>query len=379
MGDRHAMDFSALGLAPNLLENISKAGYETPTPIQCEAIPQVLAKRDVLALAQTGTGKSAAFTLPILQQLDRHPIPKRARRWVRTLVLTPTRELTQQVAETFRQLSAGMRIRVAVIVGGVSSKRQIAELDAGVDVVVATPGRLLDLLGQRQLDLRDVEVCVLDEADQMLDMGFLPDIRKIIRLLPEEKQSLMFSATMPQEIGRLADDLLRRPVKIRLAPQGTSADNIQQSVYHVEGAEKSATLTELLTTRPPGPTLVFVGTRRGVDMVTRRLGKAGIPVGALHGDKSQSVRQKTLARFKAGEIDTLVATDIAARGIDIASIELVVNFDLPAEPETYIHRIGRTARAGASGEAISFCAPHERHRLKRIERHLKKQIPAVNS
>lgn len=372
------MEFEDLGLAEPLLRAIEGAGYERPTPIQTRAIPPIIAGRDLLGCAQTGTGKTAAFALPILHQLLADPLPKKARRWIRVLVLSPTRELAAQIGDNFQQYSKRTKLRHVVIFGGVGQGAQTRSLEAGVDVVIATPGRLLDLINQGYVDLRSVETLVLDEADQMLDMGFLPDVKRIIGKLPKDRQTLFFSATMPDGIRRLADQILTDPVLVQIAPRGVTAERIDQEVYFVEQTRKPALLAHFLATRPAGSTLVFSRTKHGADAVVRRLNKAGIAALAIHGNKSQNNRQRTLNQFKSGEVEILVATDIAARGIDVSGIHYVINYDMPNLPETYVHRIGRTGRAGEAGIAISFCNAEERTHLRAIEKQLKKKLPVAS-
>ncbi len=368
------MDFAELGLAEPLLRAIESIGYTTPTPIQIQAIPPILEGNDLLGCAQTGTGKTAAFALPILHRLLASPLPTRAKRWIRVLVLSPTRELAAQIGDNFEAYARRTKLRHCVIFGGVGQGNQTRALEAGVDIVVATPGRLLDLYQQGFVDLRSVEMFVLDEADQMLDMGFLPDMRRIIATLPKRRQTLFFSATMPDGIRQLADQILVDPVAIQIAAKGTTAERVEQEVYFVEQTRKPALLAHFLATRPAGSTLVFSRTKHGADAVVRRLTKSGIPAVAIHGNKSQNNRKKSLDQFKAGTIEILVATDIAARGIDVSGIHYVINYDMPNMPETYVHRIGRTGRAGESGIAISFCNPEERIHLREIEQSLKKKI-----
>lgn len=371
------MEFADLGLAEPLLRAIDGAGYTTPTPIQERAIPPIIAGRDLLGCAQTGTGKTAAFALPILHQLLADPLPPKARRWIRVLILSPTRELAAQIGDNFSEYARRTKLRQAIIFGGVGQSAQTRALEAGVDVVIATPGRLLDLMNQGFVDLRSVETFVLDEADQMLDMGFLPDVKRIIAKLPKDRQTLFFSATMPPGIRQLADQILTDPVSIQIAPQGMTADRIDQEVYLVEQTRKPALLAHFLATRPPGSTLVFSRTKHGADAVVRRLNKAGIPALAIHGNKSQNNRQRSLNQFKSGEVEILVATDIAARGIDVSGINYVINYDMPNLPETYVHRIGRTGRAGEAGIAVSFCNSEEREHLRAIEKQLKKKLPVA--
>ncbi|WP_164101229.1 DEAD/DEAH box helicase [Candidatus Laterigemmans baculatus] len=371
------MEFVDLGLAEPLLRAIDGAGYATPTPIQERAIPSIIAGRDVLGCAQTGTGKTAAFALPILHRLLADPLPRKARRWIRVLILSPTRELAAQIGDNFQQYARRTKLRETVIFGGVGQSAQTRALEAGVDVVIATPGRLLDLMNQGYVDLRSVETFVLDEADQMLDMGFLPDVKRIIAKLPKDRQTLFFSATMPPGIRQLADQILTDPVSVQIAPQGVTADRVDQEVYLVEQTRKPALLAHFLATRPPGSTLVFSRTKHGADAVVRRLNKAGIPALAIHGNKSQNNRQRSLNQFKSGEVEILVATDIAARGIDVSGINYVINYDMPNLPETYVHRIGRTGRAGEAGIAVSFCNSEERIHLRAIEKQLKKKLPVA--
>jgi ATP-dependent RNA helicase RhlE len=369
--------FNDLGLAAPLLKALESEGYTTPTPIQAQAIPVVLAARDLVGIAQTGTGKTAAFALPILHRLaaDRRPA---LRKGCRTLVLSPTRELAAQIAESFRTYGRHMGLSVAVVFGGVGHRPQIQALARGVDVLVATPGRLLDHMGERDADISGTEILVLDEADQMLDLGFIKPIRRIVSALSTRRQTLLFSATMPEEIASLARDLLRDPERIAVTPVAKTADRVAQRVIHVDTQRKRALLTEILSdgASPEARTLVFTRTKRGADRVAKHLDAAGISVAAIHGNKSQSQREKALDAFKASEIRVLVATDIAARGIDIDGIGLVVNYELPEVPEVYVHRIGRTARAGAEGRAITLCDREEQDLLRRIERLTRQTIAA---
>jgi ATP-dependent RNA helicase RhlE len=369
------MSFDALGLAEPILRAVAAAGYSTPTPIQERAIPHVCAGRDLLGCAQTGTGKTAAFALPILHRLLESGPPSRSRhRRPRILVLSPTRELTGQIADSFKTYAGKSGLRTVSIVGGVNQNPQVRALSQGVDIIVATPGRLLDLFQQRFVDLSGIEVLVLDEADRMLDMGFLPDVRRIVAKVPEERQTLFFSATMPPDIQDLADAILRDPVRIRIRPVQATTDLIAQSVYHVSTANKVQLLAHLLESQPIERALVFTRTKRGADRVVRQLEKTRIRAEAIHGNKSQAARQRTLENFKAGRISILVATDLASRGIDVEGVSHVLNYDLPEQPETYVHRIGRTGRAGASGIAISFCDASERGSLRDIERLGKQKI-----
>jgi ATP-dependent RNA helicase RhlE len=359
--------FSDLGLAEPLLRALKAEGYSTPTPIQAKGIPPVLEGRDVLGCAQTGTGKTAAFALPILHRLSIKPAPTGPRK-PRVLVLSPTRELSAQIDESFRTYGRHMPLRSTVIFGGVSQHRQEQALRQGVDVIVATPGRLLDLVNQGIVDLRHIEVFVLDEGDQMLDMGFITDIRKIIARLPHARQNLLFSATMPQEIRQLANTILRNPVSVQVTPVASTVEKVDQSVYFVEKRNKAALLTHFIQENATSRVLVFTRTKHGADKVARHLDRCGIPAAAIHGNKNQNARNRALAAFKSNAPPVLVATDIAARGLDIDSVSHVVNFDVPNVPETYVHRIGRTARAGASGVAVSFCDGEERSFWRDIER-----------
>ncbi|WP_346694439.1 DEAD/DEAH box helicase [uncultured Alistipes sp.] len=358
------MTFQELNLTEPLLRAVTEKGYQTPTPIQQQAIPPALAGRDLLGCAQTGTGKTAAFTLPILQHLAAEPV--RGRRPIRALVLTPTRELAIQIDDCCRDYARHTAVRHAVIFGGVSQRPQVEELARGVDLLIATPGRLLDLIGQGFISLDAVRHFVLDEADRMLDMGFIHDIRRILPLLPARRQTLLFSATMPPEIERLAATILHDPVYITVTPPASVVETIRQQVLFVEKADKRERLTELLHERGEESVLVFSRTKHGADRIARQLTRAGIEARAIHGDKSQGARERALGDFRTGACRVLIATDIAARGIDIRELPLVVNFDLPEVAETYVHRIGRTGRAGSAGQALSFCAPEERELLDAI-------------
>ncbi len=367
--------FADLGLAAPLLKALASEGYVTPTPIQAQSIPHVMAGRDLLGIAQTGTGKTAAFALPILHRLAAERI-RPERNSCRCLVLSPTRELASQIAESFGVYGQHFGFSVATVFGGVSIRPQIDRLMRGVDVLVATPGRLIDHLQQRTVRLDKVEIFVLDEADQMLDMGFFQALRKIIPLLPKQRQSLFFSATMPKEIGSLADDLLRDPVKVSVAPVATTAERIDQKVIFIETGRKRYVLADLIRKEGMERALVFTRTKHGADKVVRHLGEEKIEALAIHGNKSQAQRERALAAFKAGQAKVLVATDIAARGIDIDAVSHVVNYDLPNIPESYVHRIGRTARAGAEGRAISLCDGEERAFLRSIEKLTRQTIPS---
>ncbi len=372
-----AAGFAELGLRPELLRSVADEGYTRPTPIQGRGIPLVLAGRDVLGVAQTGTGKTAAFALPLLQRLHEAGLPRRARS-TRALILTPTRELALQVGESFETYGRHLNLRSAVIFGGVRQEPQVSALQAGLDVLVATPGRLLDLLGQGFVALDEVEAFVLDEADRMLDMGFLPDVRRVLRVLPQRRQSLFFSATMPEAVAQLAAGILRDPARIDVDPQQPAVERIEQSIVFAEKSEKQNLLRRMLGDEAVERALVFTRTKHGANRVVKQLGETA-SAEALHGNKSQNARQRALENFRSGRTRVLVATDIAARGIDVEGITHVFNFDLPNEPESYVHRIGRTARAGASGQAISLCQPDERPYLRAIERLLDRRLPTLDA
>ncbi len=370
--------FNDFGLAEPILRALAEEKYVTPTPIQAQTVPLVLSGRDVIGIAQTGTGKTAAFALPILHHLlskRLRPAPKSAR----VLVLSPTRELSGQIADSFRAYGRHIRpLETALAIGGVPINKQVRSLARGVEVLVATPGRLLDLVNQRALSLNQVEVLVLDEADRMLDMGFIHDIKRIVAMLPKARQTLFFSATMPQEITRLADAMLRDPARVAVTPQATTVERIAQRVILTDKASKQALLAELLKSEPVERVLVFTRTKHGADKVVRGLEKAGHSAEAIHGNKSQNQRERVLADFRNGKLRTLIATDIAARGIDVDGVSHVFNYDLPNIPESYVHRIGRTARAGAEGVAISFCDHEEAVFLRDIERLIRMAIPSTN-
>ncbi len=376
--------FASLGLAAVINEAVRSAGYYDPTPIQRQAIPVVVSGRDVLGSAQTGTGKTAAFALPILHRLIAPAATtkgamhaereRRGAKPIRTLVLAPTRELAAQIGESFRKYGKGTSIRCEVIFGGVGKFHQVKALRKGVDVLVATPGRLLDLIRDREVNLRSLEILVLDEADRMLDMGFIDDVRRIIDLVPAKRQTLLFSATMPEEIRELADSVLHQPVRVSVAPVETKRVLIDDSIYRIAIERKLALLLELLRDTKMNRVLVFTRTKHGADRLAKNLEQAGIAVASIHGNKSQAARERVLAQFKQGRTHVVVATDIAARGIDVKGLSHVVNYDLPLDPESYVHRIGRTGRAGESGIAISFCASSERSQLKAIERLLGRAI-----
>ena len=368
--------FSELNLSAPLLKAIAAEGYDKPTPIQARAIPELMKGRDLLGIAQTGTGKTAAFALPILERLSHSPV-RVAKNSCKVLVLSPTRELASQIGESFKTYGRNLKVTRAVVFGGVSIGKQIDILRGGVDVVVATPGRLVDLIERRALTLASVEVLVLDEVDQMLDLGFIHAIRKITGMLPKVRQNLFFSATMPKEIANLASGLLTNPVRVEVAPVATTVDRVNQSVIHVDQASKLKVLVDILKDNNMTRTLVFSRTKHGADKIMKGLIAGGYTASAIHGNKSQANREKALAGFKAGKILALVATDIAARGIDVDGVSHVINYDLPHVPESYVHRIGRTARAGAEGVAIAFCAGDERSLLKDIERTIRQTIPVV--
>jgi len=369
--------FDALNLSRPILRAIAEEGYQAPTPIQAEAIPHVLLGRDLMGCAQTGTGKTAAFALPILQRLAAAPAD--SPRPIRALVLTPTRELASQVHEAFRAYGRHTRLRTTVVYGGVSQGSQVRALQRGVDILVATPGRLLDLMGQGCLSLHAVEAFVLDEADRMFDMGFIHDVRRVVAAIPAHRQTLLFSATMPPAIRTLADSILRDPIAVRVAPESARADHIEQSVYFVDRDRKPDLLREILGDDSVTRALVFTRTKHGADRLVRQLLRTGFQAEAIHGNKNQNARERALARFRTRETPVLVATDLAARGLDIDEVSHVVNFDLPDEPETYVHRIGRTARAGASGIALSFCAFEERASLHAIERLIREPLPVIRN
>lgn len=368
------MSFTNLELTQPLLKALEKQGYTTPTPIQKQAIPQVLKGKDLLGVAQTGTGKTAAFSIPLIQLLDSSVNPKKG---IKALILTPTRELAIQIDESLAAYGKFTNIRHSVIFGGVSQVSQVQKLKKGVDILVATPGRLLDLMNQGFINLRDLEFFVLDEADRMLDMGFIHDVKKVIKALPSRRQTLFFSATMPEEIQSLANLMLKNPVKIEVTPPSSTVDKIQQQIYFTNKPDKRKLLLHLLESHGISSALVFTRTKHGADKVARFLDKAKIKSAAIHGNKSQNSRQNALKNFKNGNLNVLVATDIAARGIDIDELKHVFNFDLPNVPETYVHRIGRTGRAGNEGMAISFCAIDEKKDLKGIEKLAAIKIPVI--
>jgi ATP-dependent RNA helicase RhlE len=376
------MQFQSLNIIEPILRSLHEEGYRTPTPIQLQAIPIVLQGSDLLGVAQTGTGKTAAFAVPILQILaERQTAPgdkgHPKRRNIRCLILTPTRELAVQIDQSIKAYGRHVNLSSVVIFGGVKQGMQTTALRRGVDIVVATPGRLLDLMDQGFVHLQHVEIFVLDEADRMLDMGFVRDVQDILTTIPKKRQSLFFSATMPPAIVKLSHDILDHPIKIEVSPARATVDLIEQSVYYVEKARKPALLLQLLSNEDIKTALVFTRTKHGADSVVRTLERNRISADAIHGNKSQNARQRALDNFKAQKIRVLVATDIAARGIDVDNLEYVINYEIPNVPETYVHRIGRTGRAGASGTAISLCGPDEKSYLREIERLIKKRIPAA--
>jgi ATP-dependent RNA helicase RhlE len=369
----NCMSFEILGLAAPITRAIAEERYSAPTPIQAQAIPPVLLGRDLIGIAQTGTGKTAAFALPILHQLTSRPARPEAKS-VRVLVLTPTRELASQIVDSFQTYGRHLPVSVRIAIGGVPIGKQIRGLAGGADVLVATPGRLMDLHRSRAVRLDRVEILVLDEADRMLDMGFIRDIDTIVAMLPKKRQTLFFSATMPPEIARLADGMLTNPAKVAVTPVASTAERVEQRIAYVDRARKPDLLAEILRREPVDRALIFTRTKHGADKVVRGLVKAGIAAEAIHGNKSQGQRERVLAGFRQGRVRTLVATDIAARGIDVDGISHVVNFDLPQVAETYVHRIGRTARAGKAGIAISLCSADELPLLKAIERLIRQEI-----
>lgn len=369
------MQFNELHLHPSILKAVEEEGYTSPTPIQQQAIPPVLNGNDVLGCAQTGTGKTAAFAMPILHKLEQQPLAERKK--ISALILTPTRELAIQIDESFKTYGKYLNVRSLVIFGGVGQQPQVNALKNGTDVLIATPGRLLDLIAQGFIDLRYISIFVLDEADRMLDMGFINDVRKVLRVLPEKRQNLFFSATMAPEILALAGSILFEPVKVEVTPVSSTAELINQSVYFVDKGNKNALVVDIISALTAPSILVFTRTKHGADKLARVLNKSGIKADAIHGDKSQNNRQRALNAFKDKSIRVMVATDIAARGIDIEEMEMVINYELPNIPETYVHRIGRTGRAGRSGQAISLCDYEEKAYLKDIEKIIHQSIPVI--
>ena len=371
------MTFAELGLNATILNVLQKENYTQPTPIQEQTIPYALEGKDVLGIAQTGTGKTAAFALPIIQKLQEKE-PSKGYRHISALILTPTRELAQQIYDSIEVYAKGSHIKQDVIFGGVSQVNQTLSLKNGTDILIATPGRLLDLMNQGYIYLDYLEFFVLDEADRMLDMGFINDIRKLLRIIPTDRQTLFFSATMPDQIARLADNMLHNPVRVEVTPVSSTAERIEQYVYFVHRQEKHNLLVKLLQEKPKERTLIFSRTKHGADKITKALKTAHINASAIHGDKSQVSRQSALQNFKTGRLKVLVATDIASRGIDVTELERVINYDLPDTPETYVHRIGRTGRAGSAGLALSFCDKRmEMDQLKSIQKLIGKQIPVL--
>jgi ATP-dependent RNA helicase RhlE len=373
------MTFVELGLAEPLLRSLHDAGYATPTPIQAKAIPNLLDDHDLIGIAQTGTGKTAAFALPILQHLSEDSVRPPAK-GVRALVLAPTRELALQIFDNVTRLSRHMKMRHAVIFGGVGQNPQVEALSRGIDVLVATPGRLLDLINQGGLVRLDtVTHLVLDEADRMLDMGFIRDVKKILAKLPDQRQSMLFSATMPAEVAKLARDMLWEPMRVEVTPETVTVEAIEQHVYHVGTSDKRGLLEKLLNDPALARVVVFTRTKHGANRLAGQLAKSGFSADAIHGNKSQNARQRALAAFKTGECRVLVATDLFARGIDVAEVTHVINFDLPNEPESYVHRIGRTGRAGRTGIALAFCDPSERGHLAAIEKLTRVRLAVAGS
>ena len=371
------MQFESLNIIEPILKALQEEGYTTPTPIQAEAIPIILQGTDLLGCAQTGTGKTAAFAIPILQLLGANKVYDRKRK-IRSLIVTPTRELAIQIGESFKAYGRHTGLTNTVIFGGVNQNPQTATLIKGVDILIATPGRLLDLLNQGFLNLRDVEILVLDEADRMLDMGFIHDVKKILALVPKKRQSLFFSATMPPEIVKLAATILHNPSKVSVTPVSSTVDIINQSIYFVDKGNKSALLVDILQDKSIKTALVFTRTKHGADKVVKLLERHHIKAEAIHGNKAQNARQRALSNFKSQSTRILVATDIAARGIDVDDLEYVINYEMPNISETYVHRIGRTGRAGAKGTALSFCDAEEKEYLRDIEKLIAKKIPVID-
>lgn len=372
------MSFEKLNLIQPLQTALSNEGYTIPTPIQAQAIPVILERRDLIGCAQTGTGKTAAFAIPILQILSAEKDSYKSKRKIKSLILTPTRELAVQISESFKSYGKHTGLKNAVVFGGVSQRGQTLRLREGVDILIATPGRLLDLINQKYINLRDIKLFVLDEADRMLDMGFINDVKKIIEKLPSHRQTLLFSATMPSEITKLANSILTNPVKIEVSPAQKTVEAVNQAVYFVTKSDKKKLLLHILKNENIESALVFTRTKRGADVITRLLNDAKIHADSIHGNKSQQARQRALNNFKMNKTRVLVATDIAARGIDIEKLSHVFNYDIPEFAEAYIHRIGRTARAGLGGTALSFCDPEELSYLSSINRMIKLPISVVD-
>ncbi len=371
------MSFENLNLIEPILRALKTEGYTIPTPIQEQSIPIILDRKDLLGCAQTGTGKTAAFAIPILQILEGGKIYDKGPRAIKCLILTPTRELAIQIGESFGAYGRHTGMKHAVIFGGVSQGAQVSALKSGIDILIATPGRLLDLINQKFVHLHYLKIFVLDEADRMLDMGFINDVKKIITKIPQKRQTLFFSATMPPEIQKLANTILVDPEKVEVTPVSSTADTIDQSIFFVEKGDKKKLLIHLLNDKAIKSALIFTRTKHGADKIVKDLVKAGIKTEAIHGNKSQNARQKALSNFKTGQLKALIATDIAARGIDIEELSHVINYELPNVPETYVHRIGRTGRAGSSGIALSFCDDEEMEYLKDIEKLISRSIPVV--
>ncbi len=368
--------FESLGVAEPILRALSAENYTKPTPIQAKAIPALLAGRDLLGIAQTGTGKTAAFGIPLLQKLSIGHVPPQPKQ-AKALILAPTRELAVQIEESLRTYGKFLNLKMTVILGGVNQNTQVKNMSKGVDILVATPGRLLDLVQQKFVRLDAVNTFIVDEADRMLDMGFIRDVRKLVAFIPKQRQSMLFSATMPDDIARLVHEMMNSPERIEVAPQGKTADRVEQKLYYVPMPQKRQLLSHLLKDAAMDKVIVFTRTKHGANRVAEHLARTGVVAEAIHGNKSQNARQRALEMFKTGKARVLVATDIAARGIDVDNISHVINFELPNEPESYVHRIGRTARAGAGGMAISFCDSSEREYLRDIEKLTRNKIEAV--
>ncbi|SEG25046.1 DEAD/DEAH box helicase [Sphingobacterium lactis] len=368
------MEFKNMDLIAPLLKAIQEIGYNEPTAIQQQAIPVLLTGKDIIGCAQTGTGKTAAFAIPLLQKIAQSGLTDNK---TQALILVPTRELAIQIGQSLDAYSKYLQIKHTVIFGGVSQHKQVESLKKGATIIVATPGRLLDLLGQKLIDLRALRYFVLDEADNMLDMGFIHDIKKLLKVIPKERQTLLFSATMPKSIRKLAEEILRSPVEVQVSPVSSTAEKVSQQVYHVEKKAKAALLAKILGSGTTQQTLVFTRTKHGANRLVKTLGKSGILTACIHGNKSQNARQQALESFKSGKINVLIATDIAARGIDIHELPRVINYDLPEESETYVHRIGRTGRAGNAGLAFSFCSDEEKPLLLKIQKLIGFQIEEV--
>jgi len=368
------LNFDDLGLSTEILMAIKVKGYSTPTPIQVQAIPHLLQGHDLLGIAQTGTGKTAAFALPLIDRLMKNRVKARPAR-VRALILTPTRELASQILASITTYAKNSKLSSAVMFGGVSERPQIMAMSRGVDILVATPGRLIDLMEQGHVRFEQLEVFILDEADRMLDMGFITDVKRVIRQLPAKRQTLLFSATMPQDIASLANTMLYRPVRVEVTPQSTTVEKVEQKVAMVEKGNRLMLLRNIVRQNSNGSVLVFTRTKHGADRVVKHLEREKVVAMAIHGNKSQNARERALQSFRSGKIQVLVATDIAARGIDVPGVGYVINYDLPEDPESYVHRIGRTARAGLGGVAISFCDNSELHLLRAVERLIKRKVP----